>query len=86
MFISTAKLINSDTKWNKDRLEIASTLPQVRLGHRIILAPNVKKKKERNRKFFVFNSQGRNYPLFYIKLAHFKSMMKGFLRSVGITY
>ena len=45
MFISMEKLISSE------RPEIASTLPQVKLCHHIVLALNLKKP----RKFCVFN-------------------------------
>ena len=82
MFISMAKLISSE------RPEIASTLPQVKLCHHIVLALNLKKP----RKFCVFNiftiseSQRRNYLLFYIKLAHFKSLMTGFLKDAVTAY
>ena len=36
--------------------------------------------------FMISESQRRNYLLFYIKLAHFKSSMTGFLKDVVITY
>ena len=36
--------------------------------------------------FMISESQRRNYLLFYIKLAHFKLSMTGFLKDVVITY